>query len=124
MISISPDIHYRAVNPVPYLSRKVHNEQAKYIKEAEDLTEKDRAMLLAHVARTPYLQATYRARIARANDDHRATSIITVIQAYVIGQSALCTSNANFKPSYNLPSYLLERRGLGGQDDVKTRGDP
>ena len=49
--------HYRAAgpNPVLYLSRKVRDEQAKRIKEAKDLTEEDRAMLLAHVTRTPYL---------------------------------------------------------------------
>ena len=45
--------------PVPYASRKVRDEQAECIKKAKDLTEEDRAMLLAHVALTPYLQATY-----------------------------------------------------------------
>ena len=45
--------------PVPYASRKVRDEQAERIKKAKDLTEEDRAMLLAHVALTPYLQATY-----------------------------------------------------------------
>ena len=56
--------HYRAAgpNPVLYLSRKVRDEQAERIKTAEDLTEEDRAMPLAHVARTPYLQVTSGAR--------------------------------------------------------------
>ena len=56
--------------PIPYASREVRNEQAKYIKEAEDLTEKDRAMLLAHVARTPYLQVEICGDRDRSND-HR-----------------------------------------------------
>ena len=42
--------------PIPYESRKIRDEQAERIKNAEDLPEDDRARLLAHVARTPYLQ--------------------------------------------------------------------
>ena len=42
--------------PIPYESRKIRDEQAERIRTAEDLREDDRAMLLAHVARTPYLQ--------------------------------------------------------------------
>ena len=42
--------------PVPYASRKIRDEQAECIRKAQGLTEDDRARLLAHVARTPYLQ--------------------------------------------------------------------
>ena len=42
--------------PVPYASRKIRDEQAERIRTDEELPEDDRAMLLAHVARTPYLQ--------------------------------------------------------------------
>ena len=34
----------------------VSDKQAERIKKAEELREDDRAMLLAHVARTPYMQ--------------------------------------------------------------------
>ena len=78
MISISPDIHYRAVNPVPYLSRKVRDEQAEHIKEAKELTEDDRAMLLAHVARTPYLQVEISGDRDRSND-HRLDPVDRLI---------------------------------------------
>ena len=44
--------------PIPYASRKVRDEQAERIRTDEELPEDDRAMLLAHVARTPYLQVT------------------------------------------------------------------
>ena len=56
--------------PIPYASRKVRDEQAERIKEAKDLTEEDRAILLAHVARTPYLQVEISGDRDRSND-HR-----------------------------------------------------
>ena len=43
--------------PVPYASRKIRDEQAECIKKEKDLPEDERARLLAHVARTPYLQS-------------------------------------------------------------------
>ena len=46
--------------PVPYKSREVRDEQARRIRKAENLTEDDKAMLLAHVARTPYMEVTKR----------------------------------------------------------------
>ena len=42
--------------PIPYASRKIRDEQAERIRTDEELPEDDRAMLLPHVARTPYLQ--------------------------------------------------------------------
>ena len=60
----------RAAGPdrLPYKSRKVRDEQAERIKTAKELTEKDRAMLLAHVARTPYLQVEISGDRDRSND--------------------------------------------------------
>ena len=42
--------------PVPYASRELRDKQAECIKKEKDLPEDERARLLAHVARTPYLQ--------------------------------------------------------------------
>ena len=46
--------------PIPYESRKIRDEQAERIKKAEYWTDEEKAKLLAHVARTPYLQVTER----------------------------------------------------------------
>lgn len=43
-------------DPIPYASRELRDKQAESIKTDEDLLEDQRARLLAHIARTPYLE--------------------------------------------------------------------
>ena len=46
--------------PILYESREIRDEQAERIRKAENLPEDDKTMLLAHVARTPYMEVTKR----------------------------------------------------------------
>ena len=63
---------------MPYASRETRDKQAERIKKAENLPEEDRARLLAHVARTPYLQVEICGDHNRSND-HRLDPVDRLI---------------------------------------------